>query len=127
MIIKRLHDLGLSGWWSLLLLGSWSTFGLVVVDPGFSGWWSLLLLVPLLGLLFSLYVFLWPGNTGSRFGAPRRTRGWEKLLGGLFLLLTLSSIVAGIYLTGGQRLLTPDAEPGTQATVISTRLSQHFT
>ena len=127
MIIKRLHDLGLSGWWSLLLLGTWSTFGLVVVEPGRSGWWSLLLLVPLLGLLFSLYVFLWPGKVDNRFGAPTRTRGWEKLLGGLFLLLTFSSVVAGIYLGGGEYLLTPDAEPGTQASIIAATISRYFT
>lgn len=103
MIIKRLHDLGLSGWWFLLLL------------------------LPLPGLLFLMYIFLWPGKAGKRFGAPRRTRSWEKLLGGLFLLLTFSSVVAGIYLSGGKRLRTPDAEPGTQATVSAATLTMRVT
>jgi uncharacterized membrane protein YhaH (DUF805 family) len=103
MIIKRLHDLGLSGWWSLLLL------------------------LPLIGLLFLMYVFFWPGKAGNRFGAPRRTRGWEKLLGGLFLLLTFSSMVAGIYLGAGERLHTPDADLGTQATVIAATLTMQVT
>lgn len=103
MILKRLHDLGLNGWWSLLLL------------------------VPLLNLLFSLYVFLWPGKGDNHFGAPRPTRGWEKLLGGLFLLLTFISVVAGIYLSGGESVMSPGTKLSAQASAIATTLSMHVT
>lgn len=30
-----------------------------------SGWWQLLMYVPLLGILFALYVLFWPGTKGS--------------------------------------------------------------
>jgi uncharacterized membrane protein YhaH (DUF805 family) len=103
MIIKRLHDLGLRGWWSLLLL------------------------VPLLNLLFLLYVFVWPGKGDNSFGAPRPARGWEKLLGGLFLLLAFISAAAGMYLSGGESLMSPADELSTRASAIAATLSQHVT
>jgi len=80
MLIKRLHDLNRSGWWCLLLL------------------------IPLLNVVFSLYMFFWPGKGSNRFGAPRATLGWETILGVVFLTVTLLTAVAGFYLGLTERL-----------------------
>jgi len=75
-VIRRLHDIELSAWW--VLLG----------------------LVPLVNLFFGLYVLLKPGDTGvNRFGPPRDTRGWEKIVGGIgaaLIVLTVVMLVIGL-------------------------------
>ncbi|MCG6896101.1 MAG: DUF805 domain-containing protein [Thiocapsa sp.] len=69
--IRRLHDIELSGWWALLML------------------------VPLVNVVFGLYGILKPGTDGpNRFGPPRPTAGWEKLLGGIGAVLIGISIAA---------------------------------
>ncbi len=66
-------------------------------DRNHTGWWSLLMLIPLINLLFSLYVLLAPGNKGSnRFGGRRITRGWEKVLGIIGLVLYAGSIILAV-------------------------------
>jgi len=83
LLAKRLHDINLSGWWMLL------TF------------------IPLLGLLPLLYFYFKGGaEGGNRFGYRPETKGWEKLLGGLFIVLLLAALAATIYgvMTGGMNL-----------------------
>ena len=63
LLIKRLHDLNLRGWWSLLMF------------------------IPIVGSLFGLYAMFWPGRGANRFGGPRTTRGWEKIVGVISMLL----------------------------------------
>ena len=47
-----------------------------------SGWWTLLLFVPFVNLIFALVLALKAGTAGAnRYGPPRLTRGWEKVLG----------------------------------------------
>lgn len=71
--IKRLHDLNMVGWWILL------TF------------------VPIIGIFFSLYMYLWPGKkTANRFGGWRPALGWEKVLGIIFLLFMVLAVVGSI-------------------------------
>lgn len=70
LAIKRLHDLNMVGWWVLV------TF------------------IPIVGLLFSLYMYFWPGKkTPNRFGGFRPALGWEKVLGIIFILLMVVGIV----------------------------------
>lgn len=75
-VIRRLHDIDLSAWWALLGL------------------------VPLVNLIFGLFVVLKPGDTGAnRFGPPRDTRGWEKVVGGIgvaLIALSLLLLVIGL-------------------------------
>ncbi|MBX2840011.1 MAG: DUF805 domain-containing protein [Gammaproteobacteria bacterium] len=72
LAIKRLHDLNMVGWWVLLTL------------------------VPIVGMIFSIYLYFWPGKkTPNRFGGWRAAKGWEKVLGIIFMLL----MVAGIALS----------------------------
>lgn len=63
-------------------------------DVGTTGWWSLLLVVPFVNIVFGLVLACVPGNGGAnRFGLPRITRVWERNLGylaiGLITLLML--------------------------------------
>lgn len=75
MMVKRLHDLNLKGWWGLIML------------------------IPIIGTLFSLFIYFWPGKkTANRFGGWHIAAGWEKVLGILFILLMLLGIVASVAL-----------------------------
>lgn len=66
LLIRRLHDLNKTGWLCLLLL------------------------VPVIQLLFTLYVLLAPGTPHRNdYGDVRPSRGWEKLLAWLMILLSL--------------------------------------
>lgn len=79
MLIKRLHDRNHSGWWSLPLM--------------------VLSVIPVIGLITVIgyiYVMLFPGNKHSnRFGGQRETKGWEKILGILYIVLMVLMIVGG--------------------------------
>lgn len=83
---------------SLALLGAVLYFAFIFAirrchDFNASGWWSLLLLVPLANL--ALYFI--PGTQGdNRFGSPRSTRTWEKVLGLIFVVLFVVGILAAI-------------------------------
>ena len=84
MMIKRIHDRNHSGWWVLALY-----VGLLIPFVNF---------VAILGML---YVVFWPGQkTGNRFGGPRPTSGWEKVLGIIYLVLIVGSIIAAFGLGG---------------------------
>ena len=65
-MIRRLHDLDMAGWWCLLMF------------------------VPLVNVIFGLYLLFKAGTpSGNRFALPRETRAWEKfmaIVGVLFLV-----------------------------------------
>jgi len=65
-----------------------------------SGWWALLLIVPFVNALLGLVLLFRSGSEGSnRFGHPRLTRGWEKVMGSIgigFLILAVIGIIAAI-------------------------------
>ena len=62
--IRRLHDLNLTGWLCLLLF------------------------VPLINFFFMFYLWVAPGTRGQNdFGLPHETKGWEKILGWINILL----------------------------------------
>ncbi len=86
----------------------WITICLLIKrlhDRNHSGWWSLIMLIPLVSLLFSLYAYFFPGNKHSnRFGAPRPTKGWEKFLGIIGVVLFLGSIVLSVVMFGAAGL-----------------------
>ncbi|TCM70978.1 uncharacterized membrane protein YhaH (DUF805 family) [Acinetobacter calcoaceticus] len=51
-------------------------------DVNQSGWLALLILVPLLNLIFSLYLIFMPGTAGeNKYGPSRSPLGWEVMLG----------------------------------------------
>ena len=81
MMVKRLHDLNLKGWWGLIML------------------------IPIIGTLFSIFMYFWPGKKlANRFGGWHVAAGWEKVLGILFLTLMLLGIIASLALPMMQAL-----------------------
>jgi uncharacterized membrane protein YhaH (DUF805 family) len=77
--IRRLHDIDLSGWWTLLAL------------------------VPIVNAIFGIFALVKAGTPGAnRFGPPRETRGWEKVVGiigvVLFVLSLVVTVVAAVFL-----------------------------
>lgn len=91
---------GLAGLGYLLLVVFYLYFYIVVVtrrlhDLNKSGWLMLLMLVPVVNILFIFYLLLAAGTPGhNRFGAPRSTAIWEKILAWLMILLTVLSLFA---------------------------------
>lgn len=69
-------------------------------DIDISGWWNLLMVIPVVNLVFVLFLILKPGTEGAnRFGPPRETPGWEKvvgIIGVVFFGLAVIGIVAAI-------------------------------
>lgn len=81
--IRRLHDLNLSGWLSLVLY------------------------VPIIGSLFFWYVALARGTEGRNdYGQPRDTRLWEGLFGILIIIISLGMLVFSV----GYVLFNPSNE-----------------
>ena len=91
---------GLAGLGYLLLVVFYLYFYIVVVarrlhDLNKSGWLMLLMLVPVVNILFIFYLLLARGTARhNRFGAPRPTAVWEKILAWLMILLTVLSLFA---------------------------------
>jgi uncharacterized membrane protein YhaH (DUF805 family) len=74
-------------------------------DCNASGWWLLLIVVPLVNVVFGLFLVLKAGSEGgNRFGSPRLTRGWERVLAyiniGFMVLALVGGIVAAVVIPG---------------------------
>ena len=73
MIIRRFHDFDASGWWSLTLV------------------------LPLFNLItFLVLLFKRGDDLANRFGPPRPTPDWERVLGIIYILLVVVGLVGGI-------------------------------
>ena len=73
-------------------------------DRNHSGWLALLMLVPVLNIVFALYLVFAKGDAGSNnFGPPRTTLGWEKVVGWFYILMIpLTGVLAAIALPSYQ-------------------------
>ena len=59
-------------------------------DRNHSGWLCLLIFVPVVNILFTLYLLLAPGHQETNaYGPPRTTRGWETIFVILYLVLAV--------------------------------------
>jgi len=84
LMIKRLHDRNHSGWWVLALYVC-----------------AFIPVVNIVAIFGFLYVMFWPGQkTGNRFGGRRPTKGWEKVLGIIAIVIFVASIVAAFAMGG---------------------------
>ena len=92
LIVKRLHDRSISGWWLLLLTVIPSVIAGALAYAGMAE----AAFAPMLLLLAIFVIVLLPGkNEPNQFGARRATRGWEKV----FLISSLVLfIVVGVSL-----------------------------
>jgi uncharacterized membrane protein YhaH (DUF805 family) len=78
-------------------------------DIDMSGWFSLLAIIPLINILFGIFVLVKKGTEGNnRFGSSRATPMWEKVLGiialiliVLYVILVVGSIIISL-MAGGQ-------------------------
>ena len=68
-------------------------------DIDMSGWWILVTLVPVAGMLFTLYISLLPGSAeDNHYGKPIPVTGWEKPVGIVGIILTVTLIGASVLL-----------------------------
>ncbi len=75
--IKRLHDLNLNGWLSLLNL------------------------IPIINIFFGLYLIFSPGTERrNTYGYPRETKAWETVLACIYIILFCFVIVGFITAFG---------------------------
>ena len=64
-------------------------------DLNRSGWLILLFLLPLVNIFMGLYLLLGSGTKGSnKYGLPRETLVWEKILAWLMIILAVLSFLA---------------------------------
>ncbi|WP_180081430.1 DUF805 domain-containing protein [Acinetobacter sp. YH12201] len=64
-------------------------------DMNRSGWLTLLFLLPLVNIFMGLYLLLGSGTKGSnKYGLPRETLVWEKILAWLMIILAVLSFLA---------------------------------
>lgn len=57
-------------------------------DRNHSGWLALLMLVPLVNVIFAIYLLFAKGDAETNnYGAPRVTQSWEKVVGWIYILM----------------------------------------
>lgn len=79
-------------------------------DINMSGWWSLLSIIPIVNLIFGIFALVKKGTEGgNNFGAARATPKWEKVVGiialiliVLYIVVVIGAIVAAIMAGGMQ-------------------------
>ena len=63
-------------------------------DINMSGWWSILAFIPLVNIIFGIYVLVKKGTEGSNnFGPTRATPNWERILGIIAIVLIVLYLV----------------------------------
>ncbi|MCG6860291.1 MAG: DUF805 domain-containing protein [Chromatiaceae bacterium] len=66
-------------------------------DIEISGWWNLLIAIPVVNLLYMLFLIIKSGTDGpNRFGPARVTPGWEKVVGIIGIVLFVGLFVIGV-------------------------------
>lgn len=68
-------------------------------DVNQTGWFALLIFIPLVNLILALYLLFAPGTQGeNNYGPQRITKGWEKVLAWIYIILVIVSILSSIIL-----------------------------
>lgn len=99
LAVRRLHDLGRSGWLVFLMLSPLLSIPILLVNPNSE---TLLFLVGIFSPLFSLYLLVGEGDTGmNRFGTPNSANSVLVIIfGGLcWFLSVLTLLVQLTFLT----------------------------
>lgn len=80
-LIRRLHDLNQSGWLSLIMF------------------------IPLANIIFALYVLFAKGTEGTnKYGTPRTTPSWEKVMAWVYILMIpVSGVLAAMAIPAYQQ------------------------
>lgn len=70
-------------------------------DLNHSGWFMLLAVIPLVNIIFGLYMMFWPGKAAAnRFGERPETKTWEKVLGSIYIALMVVGTVVNLATIG---------------------------
>lgn len=99
LAVRRLHDLGRSGWLVFLMLSPFLSIPILLVSPNAD---TLLFIVNISAPMFSLYLLVGEGDQGmNRFGTPNSANSMLVIIfGGLcWLLSVLSLLIQLIVLT----------------------------
>ncbi|QMU62000.1 MAG: DUF805 domain-containing protein [Gammaproteobacteria bacterium] len=68
-----------------------------------SGWWQLLVYIPIVGIIFALYILFWPGTKGSNsYGMQPSSNSGLLIIAGLILPIVLVGILAAIAIPAYQ-------------------------
>ncbi len=63
-------------------------------DINMSGWWSLLSIIPLVNIIFGIFALVKKGTEGANnFGPERATPTWEKIVGIIALIIIVLYII----------------------------------
>lgn len=66
-------------------------------DRNHSGWFSILFFIPIINLIFIIYLLCAKGDVeNNRFGAPRATPSWERIMGWIYIVLMPIVIIFGV-------------------------------
>lgn len=64
-------------------------------DRNQTGWLSLLMILPLINFIFFIYLSCAKGDERvNNYGSPRTTKGWEKVLGWIYIIFLPITILA---------------------------------
>lgn len=81
----------------LLFYISWCQLIKRMHDRDHVGWWSLLALIPLINIFVMIYILFFPGQKhANRYGGQRITKGWEKVVAILLIILIVVGFVGAI-------------------------------
>jgi len=79
-------------------------------DTNMNGWWALLLVIPIVNVIFGLFVLIKRGTEGpNSYGPTRATPTWEKVLGIIALIIivlyfvTIITAIAMPFIVGGMQ------------------------
>ncbi|WP_343682002.1 DUF805 domain-containing protein [Acinetobacter baylyi] len=90
---------------SLLLIAIYVTFLVFSVifiirrlhDRNHNGWFAILFFVPIINLIFIIYLLCAKGDIETnRFGAPRATPSWERVMGWIYIVLMPIVVILGV-------------------------------
>lgn len=100
LVVRRLHDVGKSGWWVLLFFSPFAAIPLVIMMPTAG---MLLLVVQLVSPLFSLYLMVAVGESMNRFGTPNPPNSFlVSFFGGICWVVTVLILLLQVAIVTAQ-------------------------
>lgn len=100
LVVRRLHDVGKSGWWFLVFFTPLAAIPLMIVMPTAG---LLFLVVQLVSPLFSLYLMVAAGESMNRFGTPNPPNSFlVSFFGGICWTFTVLVLLLQIAIVTAQ-------------------------
>lgn len=101
--------------WATLHISSIYTFFIFIIrrlhDLNRSGWWSVLILIPIVQVLFLFFIFVAPGSFhDNQYGSSRLTPVWEKTVALVSIICTPILTLVVIYILAVSPTLNTDPQ-----------------